>query len=53
MDSLLRVISIFFLLTTIAIGTVSYSDSTKVIDKVRFSYLTVGSILSLLFVFNV
>lgn len=48
-----RGITVIFLMIVFLVGVFSYQDSTRRIDKLRFGFLTVGSMLSLLFALNV
>lgn len=48
----LSITSILFLISLIIIGLVSYSDSKRIIDKIRFTFLTLGSVFTLIFVIN-
>lgn len=48
-----RGITVIFLMIVFLVGVFSYKDSTRRIDKLRFGFLTVGSMLSLLFALNV
>lgn len=48
-----RGITVIFLMIVFLVGVFSYKDSTRKIDKLRFGFLTVGSMLSLLFALNV
>lgn len=48
----LSITSISFLISLIIIGLVSYSDSKRTIDKIRFTFLTLGSVFTLIFVVN-
>lgn len=48
----LSITSISFLISLIIIGLVSYSDSKRTIDKIRFTFLTLGSVFTLIFVIN-
>lgn len=49
---ILSITSISFLISLIIIGLVSYSDSRRKIDKIRFTFLTLGSVFTLIFVVN-
>lgn len=49
---ILSITSIVFQALFIIIGLVSYSDSRRRIDKVRFTFLTLGSVFTLIFVVN-
>ncbi|MDU5209578.1 MAG: hypothetical protein E6189_07575 [Clostridium sp.] len=48
-----RGLTVIFLIIIFLVGVFSYKDSTRRIDKLRFGFLTVGSMLSLLFALNV
>ena len=48
-----RGLTVIFLIIVLLVGVFSYQDSTRRIDKLRFGFLTVGSMLSLLFALNV
>lgn len=48
-----RGITVIFLMIVFLVGVFCYQDSTRKIDKLRFGFLTVGSMLSLLFALNV
>ena len=48
-----RGVTVIFLMSVFLVGVFSYQDSTRRIDKLRFGFLTVGSMLSLLFALNV
>lgn len=48
-----RGLTVIFLIIVFLVGVFSYKDSTRKIDKLRFGFLTVGSMLSLLFALNV
>ena len=48
-----RGVTVIFLMIVFLVGVLSYQDSTRRIDKLRFGFLTVGSMLSLLFALNV
>lgn len=48
-----RGLTVIFLMIVFLVGVFSYKDSTRKIDKFRFGFLTVGSMLSLLFALNV
>lgn len=48
-----RGVTVIFLIIIFLVGVFSYKDSTRRIDKLRFGFLTVGSMLSLLFALNV
>ncbi|MDU1585333.1 MAG: hypothetical protein E6860_07260 [Clostridium sp.] len=48
-----RGLTVIFLIIVFLVGVFSYKDSTRRIDKLRFGFLTVGSMLSLLFALNV
>ena len=48
-----RGLTVIFLIIVFLVGVFSYQDSTRRIDKLRFGFLTVGSMLSLLFALNV
>ncbi|MDU4320877.1 MAG: hypothetical protein E7I47_16405 [Clostridium sp.] len=48
-----RGITVIFLMIVFLVGVFCYQDSTRRIDKLRFGFLTVGSMLSLLFALNV
>lgn len=50
--TLLRGLTVFFLCITFMVGIISWSDSTRRVDKLRFSFLTIGSMLSLIFSIN-
>lgn len=50
---ILRGLTVIFLIIIFLVGVFSYKDSTRRIDKLRFGFLTVGSMLSLLFALNV
>lgn len=49
---ILSIISMVFQALFIIIGLVSYSDSRRKIDKIRFTFLTLGSVFTLIFVVN-
>ncbi|MBS5986013.1 hypothetical protein [Clostridium sp.] len=48
----LSITSMLFQSLFIIIGLVSYSDSRRRIDKIRFTFLTLGSVFTLIFVVN-
>ena len=48
-----RGVTVIFLMIVFLVGVFSYQDSTRRIDKLRFGFLIVGSMLSLLFALNV
>ena len=50
---LLKTIAIIYLAITLLIGFISLSNSKKTKDKLRFTWLTLGSMLSLIFVINI
>nr|DAQ99922.1 MAG TPA: hypothetical protein [Caudoviricetes sp.] len=49
---ILSITSMVFQALFIIIGLVSYSDSRRKIDKIRFTFLTLGSVFTLIFVVN-
>ena len=49
---ILSITSMVFQALFIIIGLVSYSDSRRKIDKIRFTFLTLGSVFTLIFVIN-
>lgn len=49
---ILSITSMLFQALFIIIGLVSYSDSRRKIDKIRFTFLTLGSVFTLIFVVN-
>lgn len=49
---ILSITSMLFQSLFIIIGLVSYSDSKRTIDKIRFTFLTLGSVFTLIFVIN-
>lgn len=49
---ILSITSMLFQSLFIIIGLVSYSDSRRKIDKIRFTFLTLGSVFTLIFVVN-
>lgn len=50
--AILSITSMLFQSLFIIIGLVSYSDSRRKIDKIRFTFLTLGSVFTLIFVVN-
>jgi hypothetical protein len=48
----LSITSMVFQALFIIIGLVSYSDSRRRIDKIRFTFLTLGSVFTFIFVIN-
>lgn len=46
----LKLITILFLITCVAIGAETLQHSRNKVDKLRFGYLAIGSLLSLLYV---
>ena len=49
---ILSITSMLFQAFFIIIVLVSYSDSRRKIDKIRFTFLTLGSVFTLIFVVN-
>ena len=47
---ILKLITILFLITCIAIGAETSHHSKSKVDKLRFAYLAAGSLISLLYV---
>ena len=50
---ILGAVTIVFLILTLVIGAISLFKSKRKIDKIRYSFLLIGSLFSLIFVLNV
>lgn len=47
---ILKIITMSFLVTCVAIGAETLQHSINKVDKLRFGYLAIGSLISLLYV---
>ena len=50
---ILGAVTIVFLILTLVIGAISLFKCKRKIDKIRYSFLSIGSLFSLIFVLNV
>lgn len=46
----LKLITILFLITCVGIGVETLQHSRKKVDKLRFGYLAIGSLISLFYI---